>query len=222
MCVLCDSCKSYYDINNNSEKKKFCKKCYNKQYRIDNRESIKEQRKQWNIDNREKIKEQNKQWRIDNRVKIKEQKKQWRIDNREYIKQYNFDNRESIKQWNIDNREKMKQYRIDNAEKHKTYTKQWRINNHELIKEQKKQYYYDNPEKMTIQNWKRLGLIELEGVYTYESLYEYYLSISHCEVCETKFKNSFDKCMDHCHKTNIFRWVLCRNCNTQDNWMKYF
>mgnify|MGYP003655430767 CR=1 FL=1 len=181
MCVLCKSCQELYDINNNSEKKKFCKKCYNKQYRIDNRESIKERNKQWRIDNRE-----------------------------------------SIKQWNIDNREKMKQYRIDNAEKHKTYTKQWRINNHELIKEQKKQYYYDNPEKMTIQNWKRLGLIELEGVYTYESLYEYYLSISHCEVCETKFKNSFDKCMDHCHKTNLFRWVLCRNCNTQDNWMKYF
>ena len=81
MCVLCKSCQELYDINNNSEKKKFCKKCYNKQYRIDNRELIKERNKQYRIDNRESIK----QWNIDNREKIKEQKKQWNIDNGEYI-----------------------------------------------------------------------------------------------------------------------------------------
>ena len=156
MCVLCDSCKSYYDINNNSEKKKFCRKCYmkqyNKKYYVDNREK----RKQYIIDNRESIKEQNKQYKIENRQKIKEQKKQWRI------------------------------------------------NNHDIN---------------TIKNWKRRGLIELEGVYTYESLYEYYLSINECEVCKTKFKDSHDRCLDHCHTTNIFRWVLCRSCNTYDKWM---
>ena len=141
MCVLCDSCKSYYDINNNSEKKKFCRKCY---------------MKQWNIDNRELIKEQKKQWRIDNRQRLQEQKKQWDID---------------------------------------------------------------NPEKMTISNWKRNGLIELEGVYTYQSLYEYYLSINECEVCNKKFKNNQDRCMDHSHITGLFRWVLCRSCNTCDKWM---
>ena len=43
MCVLCDICQKLYDINNNSEKKKFCRKCYYKQYYIDNRELIKEQ-----------------------------------------------------------------------------------------------------------------------------------------------------------------------------------
>ena len=166
MCVLCDSCKSYYDINNNSEKKKFCKKCYDKQYRIDNREKIKEQKKQWNIDNREYIREQQKQYKIDNR--------------------------ESIKQYKIDNRQK--------------------------IKEQKKQWDIVNHEKMTIKNWKRRGLIELEGVYTYQSLYEYYLSINNCEVCNKKFKNSIDRCMDHSHITGLFRWVLCRSCNNQDNW----
>ncbi len=140
MCVLCKGCQEHYDINNNSEKKNNCKKCYDKQYHIDNREKRKQQRKQHYNDNKQKI------------------------------------------------------------------------------KEQKKQYDINNPEKKTIWNWKKIGLIELEGVYTYESLYEYYVSINHCEVCETKFKNSFDKCLDHCHTTNIFRWVLCRNCNTQDNW----
>ena len=140
MCVLCKGCKSYYDINNNSEKKKFCKKCYNKQYHIDNRQKIKEKNKQWSINNREKKKEQKKQWII------------------------------------------------------------------------------DNPDKITISNWKQRGLIELEGVYTYESLYEYYISINECEVCKTKFKNNYYRCLDHCHITGLFRWVLCRSCNTNDNW----
>ena len=152
MCVLCDSCKSYYDINNNSEKKKFCKKCYMKQYNIDNRELIKERNKQYYVENRQKI-----------------------------------------KQYNIDNRQR--------------------------LQEQKKQYFVDNPEKFTISNWKGYGLIELEGVYSYESLYEYYLSINECEVCKTKFKDSHDRCLDHCHTTNIFRWVLCRSCNTYDKWI---
>ena len=145
MCVLCKGCQELYDINNNSEKKKFCRKCYMKQYN-----------KKYYVDNRESIKEQNKQYKIKNRQKIKEQKKQWRI------------------------------------------------NNHDIN---------------TIKNWKRRGLIELQGVYTYESLYEYYVSISHCEVCNKKFKNSFDKCLDHCHTTNIFRWVLCQSCNNHDKWM---
>ena len=167
MCVLCKGCQSYYDINNNSEKKKFCRKCYMKQYNIDNRERIKEQIKQWNIDNRQKIK----QYNIDNRQKRKEQKKQWDIDNRE------------------------------------------------KIKEQKKQYNIVNHDINTIKNWKRYGLIELEGVYSYESLYEYYLSINECEVCEIKFKNNRDRCMDHSHTTGLFRWVLCRSCNTCDKWI---
>ena len=152
MCVLCDSCQELYDINNNSEKKKFCKKCYMKQYNIDNRELIKERNKQYYVENRQKI-----------------------------------------KQYNIDNRQR--------------------------LQEQKKQYFVDNPEKFTISNWKGYGLIELQGVYTYESLYEYYLSINECEVCKTKFKDSQDRCMDHSHTTGLFRWVLCRSCNVMDKWM---
>tara|TARA_R110001606_G_C15072813_1_gene616243 strand:+ start:107 stop:577 length:471 start_codon:yes stop_codon:yes gene_type:complete len=132
-----------------------------------------------------------------------------------------------------------KQSNIINKERKKQYNKQYNIDNKEHIREKRKKYapiyYQTNKEKLKqyslseigiksriIVGWKRNGLIELEGVYTYESLYEYYLSISHCEVCETKFKDSYDKCMDHCHETNIFRWVLCRSCNNNDKWMSYF
>jgi len=126
--------------------------------------------------------------------------KQWNIDNKERKKQYN-------KQNYIDNKEKKKQYDIDNKERNKVYMKQ---------------YYIDNHEDLTIINWKKRGLIELEGVYTYQSLFEYYISITHCEVCKTKYKDSNDRCLDHSHTTNIFRWVLCRNCNRNDKWMTYF
>tara|TARA_R110001592_G_scaffold830_2_gene4352 strand:- start:17 stop:517 length:501 start_codon:yes stop_codon:yes gene_type:complete len=165
--MICEICKNEYI---KSGYKNQCVKCYKKQYKIDNRQKIKERNKQWRIDNRQKIK----QYRIDNREKIKEQ---------------------------------IKQYRIDNGEKYKAYMKR---------------YVIDNYNKTVISKWKQRGLIELEGVYTYQSLYEYYLSVDSCEVCETKFKNSFDKCLDHCHTSNIFRWVLCRRCNTNDKWMTYF
>ena len=155
MCVLCKGCQEHYDINNNSEKKNNCKKCYDKQWRIDNRERIKEQSKQYYVENRQKIKEQN---------------------------------------------------------------KQHYINNREKLLEERKQHFIINHEKKTIYSWKYKGLIELEGVYTYQSLYEYYLSIGHCEVCEIKFKDSHNRCMDHCHTTGLFRWVLCRSCNNRDNW----
>ena len=87
------------------------------------------------------------------------------------------------------------------------YMKKWSENN------SKRKRYRD------IWNWINRGLIELNGVYTYESLHEYYLSVDNCEVCNKKFINDRDKCLDHCHYTNLFRAVLCRRCNNNDKWM---
>jgi hypothetical protein len=55
-----------------------------KEYRIDNADTIKQQRNQYRIDNADTIKQQRNQYRIDNAEKIK----QYRIDNAETIKQY--------------------------------------------------------------------------------------------------------------------------------------
>ena len=145
-----------------------------------------------------------KKFYIDNIEKISESNKQWRINNKEEIKKLD---------------------KIYSLKKKETISKRqhiWYINNKEKVLKQQQQYYIDNHEKKRIKNWKRIGLIELEGVYTYEILYEYYLSINNCEVCNKKFKDSYDRCMDHCHTTGLFRWVLCRNCNNKDHWMTYF
>tara|TARA_R100000951_G_C2480965_1_gene131501 strand:- start:23 stop:412 length:390 start_codon:yes stop_codon:yes gene_type:complete len=102
------------------------------------------------------------------------------------------------------------------------YNREWRENNRENLKKYRRQYRLDNFEHLTIKNWIKMGLIELEGVYTYQSLFEYYSSITHCEVCENKIENSFDKCLDHCHTTHLFRWVLCRSCNYKDKWVEKY
>lgn len=35
-----------------------------------------------------------------------------------------------------------------------------------------------------------------------------------CAICSKKAKNKFELNVDHCHKTNIVRGLLCRKCNT--------
>ena len=68
-----------------------------------------------------------------------------------------------------------------------------------------------------IANWKRRGLIETD-YYTYDSLYEIYLTHTNCELCNVeltvdKKRTKTTKCMDHDHSTGIFRFILCQCCN---------
>jgi len=106
--------------------------------------------------------------------------------------------------------------------KDKDYMKKYREKNKESIKQQKREYNQTPQGKKckTIGDWKHLGL-KLYG-YTYDEVYEYFQSIHNCEVCNVKLNTNIktQKCMDHCHDTGCFRWVLCRSCNTNDYWMK--
>ena len=101
-----------------------------------------------------------------------------------------------------------KQYYQDNKQRKKEYQKEYQKNYNQTPKSKKSRI---------ISRWKGRGL-KLYG-YTYDELYEYYLDITHCEVCN-KDLSTTKKCMDHCHTTGCFRWVLCNSCNVSDNWMK--
>ena len=68
-------------------------------------------------------------------------------------------------------------------------------------------------------HWREEGLIDSD-MDNYEKLYCSYLQSTHCDVCKIEFKNSYDRCMDRDHKTNLFRQFLCRDCNIQDRWKK--
>jgi hypothetical protein len=139
------------------------------------------------------------------------------MDRTEYQKQYYQKNKQRIIQ-------RITNYNQKNKEKHRECNKRYYQKNKEKIKLKDKQCNQtESSEKSKrIDKWKRRGL-KLYG-YTYDEVYEYYLSVNICEVCEVKLNtnNKNQKCMDHCHITGCFRWVLCRNCNTNDNWIKKY
>ncbi len=118
----------------------------------------------------------------------------------------------------FDKKEYQKQYYQNNKEKINQRKKQYRENNKEREKERQKEYgKTPNCKKSkTISDWKGSGL-ELYG-YTNDEVYDYYLEINHCEVCN-KDLSTTRKNMDHCHTTGCFRFVLCQSCNVCDNWM---
>ena len=125
------------------------------------------------------------------------------FDKKEYDKQYHQNNKEKINEksriWRENNKQHIKEYRENNKEQQKEY-------NQTPV----------GKKSMAISDWKRRGL-KLYG-YTHDELYDYYLEINHCEVCN-KDLSTTKKCMDHCHTDGCFRWVLCCSCNGHDNWM---
>lgn len=124
----------------------------------------------------------------------------------------------------------MKEWRQNNKERIYETNKIWRENNKEKLHKKAKEYRENNNEKVkkwrqtpsriksnTISKWKHRGVIHDD----WDALYEAYLQATNCEVCKNEFKNSYDRCLDHCHQTGLFRQFLCRACNRNDRWLKH-
>ena len=71
---------------------------------------------------------------------------------------------------------------------------------------------YKGHKSKTKWQWKQRGLI----TDNFDEIYNRYINSSQCERCETPYKNSKDRNMDHCHLTGEFRNILCHKCNTMD------
>jgi hypothetical protein len=76
-----------------------------------------------------------------------------------------------------------------------------------------------------ISSWKHSGLHETQE--ELDRIYELYLNQELCNACDCVLTRNGDRCstqasMDHDHDTNRFRHIICRSCNTMDNWKKYF
>tara|TARA_R110000803_G_scaffold76170_1_gene140728 strand:- start:50 stop:592 length:543 start_codon:yes stop_codon:yes gene_type:complete len=167
---------------------------YNKAWREANKEKNKEYQKEYNEKNKEKIKESSKEWRKNNKEKIKEKDKERNKERREYNKEYN------------------KVYKEKNKDTIKEYNKEWREKN----KEYQKEYNQTEKGKKThrISNWKTKGIKSDD----FDSLYEYYLNVKNCELCEIELvegNKSNSRCLDHNHDTGLFRNVLCNGCNVK-------
>jgi len=77
----------------------------------------------------------------------------------------------------------------------------------------KREEYRKSPQykkSYTITGWKQIGLIGI-----YDDIYERYLNITHCELCNVflEGRGPNKKCMEHDHETGQFRNVVCNSCN---------
>jgi len=91
------------------------------------------------------------------------------------------------------------QYKYDKTEKGKAKAKKYRQS------EKGKKFY-------TIRNWKKRGIITDD----YDKVYYEYMNTTECQLCNHTFKDSTERCLDHCHETGKIRNILCRACNTRD------
>ena len=88
----------------------------------------------------------------------------------------------------------------------KNYQREYRMKRKDTEKRKK---------QLIIGRWKHYGIVETD-YYTYDELYELYMLITECENCGIELTENVGhekKCLDHCHKTGIFRNVLCHSCN---------
>jgi hypothetical protein len=122
-----------------------------KEYYLNNKEKLLEQRKEYYLNNKEYQKEYQKEYRLNNKEKILEQTKKYYLNNKEKKKEYQLNNKEKIKERKkehyLNNKEKIlaqqKEYQLNNKGKIKEY----QLKNKEKIKERKKKYHLNNKEK---------------------------------------------------------------------------
>ena len=91
-----------------------------------------------------------------------------------------------------------KQYRRDNREKRRLALIKWRLENPEAHRKSSR-----------LQNWKQAGIIDEDLV----AVYDYFITQTHCWICDTKYTESNFRCLDHDHDTGEIRYICCRYCN---------
>ena len=145
---------------------------------------------------------------------------------KKYMKEYREANKEKRK-------ERDKKYREANKEKIKDQGKEYYIKNKEKIKEKDKEYYLENKEKIReyrneykktengkkkriINKWINRSKIKFADRNEAEFYYNSYINTHRCTWCDKMFKDSRDRCMDHCHTCGLPRAIICQVCNIRD------
>jgi len=107
-----------------------------------------------------------------------------------------------------------KQYYVDNKERIDTQNNSWKYKNTKKYKEVRKKWLEKNKEK--INEYKRKEYFRRKfgiEIFQYDELFK--KQKGRCAICkkpQSEFKRKF--ALDHCHKTNKIRGLLCTNCNT--------
>ncbi len=105
---------------------------------------------------------------------------------------------------------KIKDHQLKNPEKWSSYARKYRVKNYDKHRSSAKRYQEKYPDRMKNTVLKRVFGITLEK---YNEMYSAQKGC--CKICKlhsTEFKKNL--AVDHCHKTNSIRGLLCHHCNT--------
>jgi len=72
--------------------------------------------------------------------------------------------------------------------------------------------HYKNHKYYLIYHWKKYGVICDD----FDKLYDHHMSINNCQLCDIKFNKKIrnqHRCLDHDHKTGLYRQTICHKCN---------
>lgn len=139
---------------------------------------------------------------------IVDRKKEWIKNNPEKIKEYR------IKYEKSENGKRTKkQYAIINKNKRDKYKAEWRKKNRHKSREYYLKYKNFFPEKLKKKNFQsRILLSGIDMTFNeYEILQK--KQKGYCAICLKKNKCKRELSIDHCHKTNKSRGLLCSKCN---------
>lgn len=87
----------------------------------------------------------------------------------------------------------------------KEYKHQWYLKNKERLSKKYKEYYLNNKEKIRIQVLNRKWNIDFLNLLSAQN--------GLCAICESPLILGRTTHVDHNHKTNFIRGILCSNCN---------
>lgn len=109
-----------------------------------------------------------------------------------------------------------KQNYMESKEKYLVNAKIYAEKNKEKIRQQKKDYYQNNKLMFLEAGWKKKGILNKNSLFFKQQDFNELFEIANysCQICkkaDIKHKKGF--VVDHCHKTNYARGILCANCN---------
>lgn len=102
---------------------------------------------------------------------------------------------------------KKKQWAIDNPEEAKLENKKRYATTAEKQKAYQKQRYMEDPKRAKSNSLKKYGITlnQFEKLKLKQN--------GKCAICETELNHALKTHVDHCHKTNVVRGILCNLCN---------
>jgi len=97
-----------------------------------------------------------------------------------------------------------------NKDEKKAYDALYYQKNKELLNKKNSIYQKTKGKKShTLASWKYLGIKDED----LSSVYDYFITQTHCWICGVKYRNLKERHLDHDHESGEIRYIICYKCN---------